>query len=71
MTLRYRRAGEPAAPTPLRAHRAVEPSTRRQRSPGRGNAIRGLVDVVERSRQTEESWRETWASEIAEKEQRR
>lgn len=63
--MKYRRAGEPTAPTPLRAHRAVDVSARATREPGRGVAIRGLAEHVETRRQTEPSWRETWAEELA------
>ncbi len=66
--MKYRRAGHhEAAPTPLRAHRAIEVSTRSPRQPGRGNAIRGLPEVVEARRQEPEAWAEVWREEIAER----
>lgn len=68
--MKYRRAGEPAAPTPLRAHRAVEVSTRATTEPGRGVAIRGLAALVEDRRQTEAAWREVWAEELGEGDRR-
>jgi hypothetical protein len=63
--VKYRRAGEPSAPTPLRAHRTVEVSARAPREPGSGVAIRGLADLVDARQQTEASWREVWAEELA------
>jgi hypothetical protein len=66
--VKYRRAGQQeSAPTPLRAHRAVEISPRVQRDPGRGGAIRGLAEIVEARRQTPEAWAEVWAEELRSK----
>lgn len=62
--MKWRRAGEPAAPTPLRAHRAVERSPREARAPERIAGIRGLATVVDERRQTEEAWREVWADDL-------
>lgn len=62
--MKTRRAGEPAAPTPLRAHRAVEPSPRETRPPERIACIRGLAAVVEEHRQTEAAWLEVWADQV-------
>ncbi len=64
MTLRYRRAGDPVAPTPVGAHRAVDVSPRTSAEPSRGNCIRGLAALVEAARQTPEGWREVWADEL-------
>lgn len=62
--MKYRRAGQQeSAPTPLRAHRAVEVSSRVRRDPGRGGAIRGLAEIIEARRQTPEAWAEVWAEE--------
>jgi hypothetical protein len=63
--VKYRRAGEPAAPTPLRARRAVEPSPRATRPPERIASIRGLAALAEARRQTPEAWNEVWADGIA------
>lgn len=65
--MKYRRAGEPCGPTPLRAHRAIDVSTRAAPEPGRGVAIRGLAEHVEARRQTEAGWRETWSQELADR----
>lgn len=71
MTLRYRRAGEPAAPTPIRAHRAIDISPYVPVEPSRGNCIRGLTAIIDATRQTPESWREVWADEWRELERAR
>lgn len=63
--MRYRRAGEPAAPTPLRAHRAVDPGPRTSAPPERLAGIRGIAALADESRQTEAAWREVWADELA------
>lgn len=63
--MKYRRAGEPAGPTPLRAHRAVEPSPRAYTAPDRLAGIRGIHQMVDERRRTAAGWREVWADEIA------
>jgi hypothetical protein len=62
--VKYRRAGEPAAPTPLRAHRAVEVSPRAVTPPERMGCIRGIAALAEARRQTVQAWREVWAEEL-------
>lgn len=59
--MKWRRAGEPAGPTPLRARRAVEPSPRAIAEPGRLATIRGIAEVADKRRQTEAAWFEVWA----------
>lgn len=61
--MKYRRAGEPAGPTPLRARRAVEPSPRARLPPERLATIRGIAALADERRQTPESWIETWAED--------
>lgn len=69
MTIPYRRAGHhESAPTPLRARRAVDVSTRLSREPDRITHIRGLDALVDAE---EAQWRETWAKELAERGGRR
>lgn len=63
--MKWRRAGEPAAPTPNRAHRAVERSPREARPPERIAGIRGIAAVVDARRQTDEAWREVWVDDLA------
>ena len=61
--MKYRRAGEPAGPTPLRAKRAIEVSPRAILPPERMGCIRGMAALAEARRQTEQGWREVWADE--------
>lgn len=72
MTLPYRRAGHhESAPTPLRARRAIELSTRTLSQPDRITHIRGLDELAEAYQQTEAYWRNTWAEELKERGGRR
>jgi hypothetical protein len=65
--VKYRRAGEPAAPTPLRARRAIEVTPRSILPPGWMGCIRGIAALAEARRQTPAAWNEVWADHVATK----
>jgi len=65
--VKYRRAGEPAGPTPLRARRAIEVSPRAILPPERMGCIRGLAELAEARRQSDPGWREMWADDAVAK----
>ena len=65
--MKYRRAGEPAGPTPLRARRAIEVSPRATLPPERMGCIRGGMSALAEARRQSEPWREVWADDAVAK----